>query len=108
MQAAVKQWVEKCAKCTVAKMPHTAVRTPLGRLLATQPLEVLAIDFTTLEASSDGSENVLVITDVFTKYTVAVATWNQRADTVSRVRVQKWFLPYGIPLRLHSDLGCNF
>ena len=24
MQAAVKQWVEKCARCTVAKMPHTS------------------------------------------------------------------------------------
>ena len=82
MQADVKQWVEKCARCTAAKMPHTAVRTPLGRLMATQPLEVLAIDFTTLEASSDGCENVLVTTDVFTKYTVAVAPRNQKADTV--------------------------
>ena len=51
--------------------------------MATQPLEVLAIDFTTLESSSDGCEIVLVITDVFTKYTVAVATRNQKADTVA-------------------------
>ena len=38
----------------------------MGRLSATRPLEVLAIDFIVLEPASDGRENVLVITDVFT------------------------------------------
>ena len=108
MQADVKTWVDKCARCTVAKLPYNKVRTPLGRMVATQPLEVLAIDFTLLEASSDGCENVLVITGVFTKYTVAVATRNQKAETVARVLVRMWFEPFGIPLRIHSDLGRNF
>ena len=61
-----------------------------------------------LEPSSDGRENVLVITDVFTKYTVAVATRNQRADTVARILVNEWFVVFGVPLRIHSDLGGNF
>ncbi|KAI0214933.1 hypothetical protein LSAT2_033045 [Lamellibrachia satsuma] len=104
----VKRWVERCERCAVSKMPHVKTRTPLGRLSATRPLEVLAIDFTVLEPSSDGRENVLVITDVFTKYTVAVATRNQRADTVARILVHEWFLVFGVPLRIHSDLGRNF
>ena len=104
----VKRWVHRCERCAVSKMPHVKTKTPMGRLSATRPLEVLAIDFTVLEPSSDGRENVLVITDVFTKYTVAVATRNQRAETVARILVNEWFLVFGVPLRIHSDLGRNF
>ena len=57
-----------------------------------------------LEPSSDGRENVLVLTDVFTKYTIAVATRNQRAETVARVLVNEWFFVFGVPLWLHSEL----
>ena len=32
-----------------------------------EPLEILAIDFTVLEPAADERENVLVMTDVFTK-----------------------------------------
>ena len=50
----VKRWVEKCERCVVFKMPHVKTKTPLGRLSAKRPLEVLAIDFTVLEPSPDG------------------------------------------------------
>ena len=39
-------------------------------ITASKSLEVLAMDFTLLEPASDGRENVLVLTDVFTKFTV--------------------------------------
>lgn len=66
------------------------------------------MDFTVLEPSSDGRENVLVITDVFSKFTIAVPTRNQKADTVAKVLVSEWFQRYGVPQRLHSDNGRNF
>lgn len=33
--------------------------------MASKPLEVIAIDFTVLDKVSDGRENVLVVTDVY-------------------------------------------
>ena len=108
MQTCVEEYCKKCERCAVSKMPHVKVRTPMGSLLASKPLEVLAIDFTILEKSSNGIENVLVMTDVFTKYTVAVPTRDQSASTVVKVLVKEWLQRYGVPLRIHSDQCRNF
>ena len=89
-------------------MPGTKLHVPMGHLLAARPLEVLAVDFTLLEPATDGRENVLVMTDVFTKFTVAVPTKDQKANTVARVLVRDWFQKFGIPNRLHSNQGRSF
>lgn len=108
LQKDVKQYIDNCERCRMSKMPHNKVKSKMGRLTATRPLEVLAIDFTLLDKASDGKENVLVMTDVFSKFAVAVATKDQRAETVAKTLVKEWFLRYGVPLRIHSDRGLSF
>lgn len=80
----------------------------MGHLLASRPNQILAVDFTMLEPSKNGMENVLVMTDVFSKYTQAVPTHDQRASTVAKVLVNEWFCRFGVPSRIHSDQGRNF
>ena len=79
-----------------------------SHLLASRPLEILAVDFAKFETASDGRENVLVLTDVFSKFTQAIPTRNQQAGTVAKVLVHKWFQRYGVPQKIHSDQGRDF
>ena len=108
MHPDVKQWIGNCERCTIAKLPRPSVRNPLGHLVASRPLQVVAIDFTLLEPTTDRVENVLVITDIFSKFTIAVPTKDQTAKTTASVLVKEWFLKYGAPLRIHSDQGRQF
>ena len=80
----------------------------MGSIFATKPLEVLAIDFTQLEPALDSPENVLVLTDVFRKFNVAIPTRDQKAVTVAKALIREWFMVYGVPQRRHSDQGRSF
>ena len=97
-----------CVRCGLGKAGLPVVNPTLGHITASRPLEVVAMDFSFLERSRDGYEQVLVITDVFTKYTQAYPTRDQKASTVARVLVERWFYQVGVPERLHSDQGRSF
>ena len=66
------------------------------------------MDFTQLEKSTSGIENVLVFTDVFTKYTITIPTRDKTAKTVRRLFVREWIKKLGVPERIHSDQGRSF
>ena len=61
-----------------------------------------------MDPSRDGKENVLVLTDTFTKFSQAFITPNQKFLTMAKIIVDKWFYIYGIPAHIHSDQGQSF
>ena len=71
-------------------------------------MEMLAIDFCVVDKSSTGRENILVVTDVFSKFVWAFDTKDQKAATVARILINEIFYKFGPPIRLHSDQGRNF
>ena len=104
----VIKYCNSCERCMIAKPPQPRVRPPITSIIATKPLDLLFMDYTLLEPSSNGMENVLVLTDAFTKYARAVPTKDQKASTVAKTLVREWFQNFGVPWRLHSDQGRNF
>lgn len=80
----------------MTKMPQPKIPALVKGFLAYGPLEMVAIDFTVLEAASDGHENVLVVTDVFTKFTQAYPAKDQKAHKTAKVLLREWFMKYGV------------
>ena len=52
-------------------------------------MDLLCLDFTKIDPSRTGKENILIMTDAFSKFSVAVVTPNQRALTVAKVLADK-------------------
>ena len=71
-------------------------------------MDLVYINFTRVDPSKSGKENILVLTDAFTKFSQAFITPNQKVLTIAKILVDRWFYVYGIPTRIHSDQGRSF
>ena len=101
----VAQYVKDCPCCQVVKGANVGPKTQPGSIIANGPLDLLCVDFTTMDPLRDSKENVSVLTDAFSKFSQAFVTPNQKALTMAKIIVDKWFYIYGIPARIHSDKG---
>ena len=68
----------------------------------------MCIEFLNVDPSRDGKENILVLTDAFTKFSQAFITNNQKALTIINILDNKFSYIYGILAHIHSDKGQSF
>ena len=106
MTSDTEAWVSNCGRC-IRRKSKTDVRAPLVNITSTYPLELVCLEYLTLEPSKGNISNVLVITDHFSRFAFAIPTRNQTAKTTV-VLYNEFIVCYGTPARLHSDQDANF
>ena len=107
MRGDIATWIQECDRCLKFKTPDNQ-RAELVNIKTSYPLELVCMDYLTLEPCKGGIQNILVITDHFSKFSVAVPTRNQTSKTTADALFHNFIVPYGIPTTIHSDQGANF
>ena len=72
-------------------------------------MDLIHTEFLTTESGkSDKDINILIVTDHFTRYAWAFFMPSQTARVVAQILWDKYFIHYGLPEKILSNLGCNF
>ena len=106
MAAQLKEHVGKCCPCLVFKAREP--KPPLENIVATYPLDLVHLDYLCLEPGNSLEENVLVVTDHFSRYSQAYVTRTQTAQMTAQTLWNKFIVHYGLPKKILMDQGQNF
>lgn len=102
-----EEFLGSCNRC-LRRKSLTNSRAPLSSIGTTFPIELVCMDFLTVDPCKGGIGNILVVTDHFTKYALAIPTRNQTAKTTAEAFYENFIINYSVPVRIHSDQGRNF
>ena len=85
-------------------------RAPLCPIQVYAPLELVHLDYTSIESTMELNKptvvkNVLVMTDHFTRYALAVVMKDQTAKMVAKAFYEHFIAVFGVPAKLLSDRG---
>ena len=99
--------------CIAYNMRAIYPMVPLHFIVATAALDLLHIDFTSIEKTMELNQplrvaNILVFQDHFTKHVMAYVNPDQMAKMVAKFPYQGYILIFGDPARLLSDWDANF
>ena len=103
----VTRHIRQCERCLSFKASPD--RAPMENVNATYPMELVHMDYLTIEATEGGKDvHILVITDHFTRYAQAIVTSLQTAKCTAQNLWDKFIVHYGLPEKILTDQGHNF
>ena len=79
------KYIKDCPQCQIAKEDNTEPNTITDVIIAHNPMNLMCVDFTKVDPSKDGKENILVLTNTFTKFGQAFVTPNQKVITIAKI-----------------------
>ena len=106
MHTDVVSYINSCPRCLRRKSQQD--KAPLLNIETSQPLELIHLDYLKSEPSKGNIENVLVITDHFTRYAQAFHSKTQTVLSTGKLLWNNFILHYGFPEKIITDQGRNF
>ena len=105
------QSIKTCTCCL--QYEGSLPKASLHPIMATAPLDLLHVDFTSIETTMEPNQsprvaNILVFQDHFRKHVLAYVTPDQTAKTIAKFLYQGYISIFGALARLLSDRGANF
>ena len=111
MTKQMRQTIRACTHCL--QYEGGLPKAPLCPIVATAPLDLLHVDFTSIETTLEPKQsprvtNILVFQEHFTKHMLAYVTPDQTAKTIAKFLYEGYTSIFGAPARLLSDRGASF
>ena len=107
-EADIQKWIAECTFCQQRNAPQPAVQALLGTIKAKHLFDIISWDIMgPLLVTSQGNKYVLVMTDLFSKWTEAFPLKSADNETLAKVLIDEVICRYGVPSALHSDQGAN-
>ena len=106
MAKQMRQIIKACRCCL--QYEGGTPKAPLCPIVATAPLDLLHVDFTSIETTMELNQsprvgNVLVFQDHFTKHVLAYVTHDETAKTFAKFLYGGYISIFGALARLLSD-----
>ena len=107
----MRQSIKACMHCL--QYEGGFPKAPLCPIVATAPLDLLHVDFTSIKTMLEPNQlprvtNILVFQDHFIKHMLAYMTPDQTAKTFTKLLYQGYISIFGAMARLLSDIGASF
>ena len=111
MAKQMRQTIRACTCCI--QYEGCFPKAPLCPIVATAPLDLPHVDFTSIETTLEPNQsprvaNILVFQDHFTKHMLAYVTPDQTAKTIAKFLYGDYISIFGAPARLTSNRGASF
>jgi transposase InsO family protein len=104
--ADVEHAVARCLACEVVRLRNPKRQVRMVMHHPSRRFELLAVDVLEMTpVTPRGNRKVLVIGDMFTRFIMALAMPDDKAETVSLLLVDRWVTLFGPPEQLLSDQG---
>ena len=101
----VTSYINSCPGCIRRTFQPDV--SPLHNIEATQPLELVHLVYLQIEPSKGNIENVLLVTDHFTRYAQEYPSKMQTALATAKFLWNNFIIHYGFSTKIISDEGCN-
>ena len=106
MHTDVTSYINSCPRCLRRKSQPD--QPPLLNIEVNQPLELIHFDYLKIEPSKGNVENVLIITDHFTRYAQAFPSKTQTALATAKLLWNNFILHYGFFFQNYYCSGQKF